>query len=270
MMRILKIFLFLLLFCIAVDDVNSATFQSDSDRFGARAKRTEMSSYDFRINVIEHDGILIDSVSITDRNKQRPFAPFDNGGHLLFTSKNVFLDVTRGTIEMNLPAGKGRLIRLVAGAASHIEFEPHSSTITTSISNAAAVTAILEGIEFPILPGERARFIETHIMPANAKAVFRPKTTGVIPVAILGSAYLDVNQIKIESLLLENPGLKVSATSGRPATIGHLNNDSYPDLIVEFEGNKNFLNDNFSHAILKGRLSDGTFINSISLWDLKF
>jgi len=226
-----------------------------------------MYSYDFQINVIEHDGILIDSVSVTDRNKQRPFTPFDNGGHLLFTSKNVFLDVTKGTIAMNLPAGKGKLIRLVAGAASHIEFEPDSSTITTAVSNTDAVTAILEGIEFPILPGETTRFIETHIMPASANAALRPMTGSAIPVAIFGSAHLDVNQIKIDSLLLESPASKQAATSGRPATIGHLNNDSYPDLVVEFEANKNYLGNNFSYAILKGRLSDGTFIKSISALD---
>jgi hypothetical protein len=270
MMRILKICLLLCLFCLPVDDIQSATFQSGADRFGPTVKKIGMHSYDFRINVIEYDGILIDSVSVTDRNKQMPFAPFDNGGHLLFTSKNVFLDVTKGTIAMNLPAGKGRLIRLVAGAASHIEFEPDSSTITTSVSNADAVTAILEGIEFPILPGETTRFIETYMMPAGANAVFKPKRGGVIPVAIFGSAHLDVNQIKIDSLLLESPVLERTATSGRPATIGHLNNDSYPDLMVEFEATENDLNDDFNYAILKGRLSDGTIIKSISVWDLKF
>ena len=244
------------------NDVNGATFPSEFDRFGPGAKKMGMYSYDFRINVIEHDGILIDSVSITDRNKQRPFAPFDNGGHLLFTSKNVFLDVTKGKIEMNLPAGKGRLIRLIAGASSHIDFEPDSATIRSSVSNADAVTAILEGIEFSILPGETARFIETRFIPANA--VFRPKTARVIPLAIFGSAYLDVNQIKIESLLLEIPVLKNAAISVRPATIGHLNNDSYPDLIVEFEADKNYLSGQFGFAILKGRLSDGTIIQSLS------
>lgn len=269
-MRILKTVLFLFLFGILVENVNSATFQSGADRFGPKAKRVGMYSYDFRINVIEHDGILIDSVSVTERNKQKPFAPFDNGGHLLFTSKNVFLDVTRGTIAMNLPAGKGKWIRLVAAAASHIDFEPDSSTITTAVSNADAVIAILEGIEFTILPGETTRFIETHIIPSSANVALRPKTGTAIPVAIFGSAYLDVNQIKIESLLLESPIFKQTAISVRPATIGHLNNDSYPDLIVEFEANENHLNDSFNYAILKGRLSDGTIIQSLSVWDLKF
>ena len=269
-MRILKIFLFLFLLSVHVDDVNSAIFQLDSDRFSSRTKNTGIYSYDFRITVIEHDGILIDAVTVTDRNKQRPFVPFDNGGHLLFTSGNVFLNVTKGIIAMSFPAGKGRLIRLVAGAGSHIEFEPDSFTITSSVSNASAVTAILEGIEFLILPGETTRFIETDIIPASVNVALNQNTGGLISVAIFGSAHLDVNHIKIDSLLLESPVLKEKAKSNHPATIDHLNDDSYPDLMVEFEANKSPLNGNFNYAILKGRLSDGTIIKGIPVLDFKF
>ena len=264
MMQILKIFLFLFLLSAQVDDVNSAIFQLDPDDFSSRAHNTGIYSYDFRVNVIEYDGILMDAVSVTPRNTQRPFVPFDNGGHLLFTSRNVFLNVTKGMIAMNFPTAKGSLIRLVAGAGSHIEFEPDSFTITSAVSNPNAVKAILEGIEFVILPGETTRFIETNIIPASVNVAFNPTTAGLISVAIFGSAHLDVNHIKINSLLLESPVLKRNAKSERPATIAHLNDDSYPDLMVEFETNKGPFNDNFSHAILKGRLSDGTTIKSIS------
>ena len=270
MMRILKIFLFLFLLFSQVDDVNSAIFQLDPDDFRSRAHNTGMHSYDFRVNVIEHDGILMDAVSVTPRSTQRSFVPFDNGGHLLLTSGNVFLNVTKGMIAMNLPTAKGRLIRLVAGAGSHIEFEPDSFTITSAVSNPNAVKAILEGIEFIILPGETTRFIETNIIPASVNVAFNPTTAGLISVAIFGSAHLDVNHIKINSLLLESPVLKRDAKSGRPATIAHLNEDSYPDLMVEFEANKSPLNNNFNHAILKGRLSDGTIIKGISALDFKF
>ena len=269
-MRIIKIFLFLLLLSAQVDDVNSAIFQLGADGNRSREQNTGMYSYDFRVNVIEHDGILIDAVSVTDRKKQSPYVPFDNGGHLLFTSRNVFLNVTKGMIAMNLPSAKGRLIRLVAGAGSHIEFEPDSFTITSSFSNPNAVKAILEGIEFIILPGETTRFIETNIIPAGVNFAFNQNTGGFISVAIFGSAHLNVNHIKINSLLLESPVLKRDAKSERPATVAHINDDSYPDLMVEFETNKSSLNDNFNHAVLKGRLSDGTIIKGISVLDLKF
>ena len=268
--RILKTFLFLFLLSAQVDEVNSTIFQLGSDGNRSREQNTGIYSYDFRVTVIEHDGILIDAVSVTDRNKQSPYAPFDNGGHLLFTSRNVFLNVTQGMIAMNLPSAKGRLVRLVAGAGSHIEFEPDSFTITSSVSNPNAVKAILEGIEFIILPGETTRFIETNILPASVNIAFNQNTKGFISVAIFGSAHLNVNHIKINSLLLESPVLKRDAKSGRPATIAHLNEDSYPDLMVEFEANKSPLNNNFNHAILKGRLSDGTIIKGISALDFKF
>ena len=134
-------------------------------------------------------------------------------------------------------------------------------------SGADTVTAVLEGIEFPILPGETTRFIETNIIPSGANVAPNPNTRGLLSVAIFGSAHLDVNQIKIDSLLLESPALKRPAKSGQPATIGHLNADSYPDLVVEFKANRSPLNGDFNYAILKGRLSDGTIIKSISVLD---
>jgi hypothetical protein len=50
----------------------------------------------------------------------------------------------------------------------------------------------------------------------------------------------------------------------------HINDDEYPDLIVQFEANKNFSNDGFSYAILNGQLSDGTTIKGISGLHLKY
>lgn len=269
-MKILNIFLFLLVCFVWMDDVQGAKFRPETNRFSSRADNSEMNSYDFRINVIEHEGILIDAVSITDRNKQITSVPFDNGGHLLFTAKNMFLNVTKGTVSMDLPAGSGGYVCLVAGAGSHIEFAPDSFTITSSVSNADAVTAIFKGVEFPILPGETTRFIESNFMPAGASPVFEQNPGDFIPVVIFGSAYLDVDQVNIDSLLLDNPGLSGRAISCHPATIGDLNDDSYPDLMVEFEAKQSDSEGNVDYAILQGRLADGTLIKSISVLNLSF
>ena len=72
------------------------------------------------------------------------------------------------------------------------------------------------------------------------------------------------------NLLLESPDLVRDTKTERPATIVDLNEDSYPDLMVEFEANKSPLSGNFSHAILKGRLSDGTIIKGISVMEFRF
>ena len=148
-MRILKIFLFFLILLSAQANVaNSSISQLDFNRFASEAKKTGMSSLDFRIDVIEQDVIPLDAVTITRRMLQRPFVPADNGGHLLLTSKNVFMTVTNGIVAMNLMAGNGTLISLVASSGNSIEFEPYSFTITPSVTNTQAVTALIEGVEF--------------------------------------------------------------------------------------------------------------------------
>lgn len=263
-MRILKIFLlFLTLLSAQVDVANSSVSQLGLNRFASEAKKTGISSLDFRIDVIEQDGIPLDAVTITKRRLQRPFAPGNSGGHLLLTSKNVFMTVTNGIVAMNLMAGNGTLISLVASSGNSIEFEPYSFTITPSVTNTKAVTALIEGLEFFILPGESTRFVEVNTMQNDRIDLPDQSSYGSIPIAILGSAYLDVSNIEIDSLLLQYP-IKVEVKSEEPADIQYVNDDSYPDLIVKFEAYKKFMNDGYSYTILKGQLTDGTIIKGIT------
>ena len=98
-----------------------------------------------------------------------------------------------------------------------------------------------------------------------AKALDLLKSTPCkIPIAIFGSAYLDVSSIEIDSLLLQHIAVKAEAKSKEPAAIQYINDDSYPDLIVTFDAYKRFLNDGFSYTILKGKLTDGTIIKGIT------
>ena len=264
-MRILKIFLFFsILLSSQVNIANSSVSQLELNRFFSEAKKAGISSLDFRIDVIEQDGIPLDAVTITKRKHQRPFAPADSGGHLLLTSKNVFMTVTNGIVAMNLMAGNGTLISLVASSGNSIEFEPYSFTITPSVTNTNAVTALIEGLEFFILPGESTRFVEINTMQNDRIDFPNQNSYGLIPIAILGSAYLDVSSIEIDSLLLQQLAIKVEVKSKEPAAIQYVNDDSYPDLIVKFEAYKKVLNDGFSHTILKGQLTDGTIIKGIT------
>ncbi len=264
-MRILKIFLFFsILLSSQANIANSSVSQLELNRFVSEAKKAGISSLDFRIDVIEQDGIPLDAVTITQRKLQRPFAPADSGGHLLLTSKNVFMTVTNGIVAMNLMARNGTLISLVASSGNSIEFEPYSFTITPSVTNTNAVTALIEGLEFFILPGESTRFVEINTMQNDRIGFPNQNSYGLIPIAILGSAYLDVSSIEIDSLLLQHLAIKVEVKSKEPAAIQYVNDDSYPDLIVKFETYKKFLNDGFSHTILKGQLTDGTIIKGIT------
>jgi hypothetical protein len=264
-MRILKIFLFFsILLSSQVNIANSSVSQLELNRFVSEAKKAGISSLDFRIDVIEQDGIPLDAVTITKRKLQRPFAPSDSGGHLLLTSKNVFMTVTNGIVAMNLMAGNGTLISLVASSGNSIEFEPYSFTITPSVTNTNAVSALIEGLEFSIFPGESTRFVEINTMQNDRIDFPNQNSYGLIPIAILGSAYLDVSSIEIDSLLLQHLAIKVEVKSKEPAAIQYVNDDSYPDLIVKFEAYKKVLNDGFSHTILKGQLTDGTIIKGIT------
>ncbi len=263
--RIFKIFLIFLVSISAITGVaNSSVSRFDFNRFASEAKKAGMSSLDFRIDVIEQDGIPLDAVTITRRKWQRPLVPADNGGHLLLTSKNVFMTVTTGIVAMNLMAGNGTIISLVASSGNSIEFEPYSFTITPSATNTRVVTARIEGVEFFISPGESTRFVEINTIQNDGIDFPNQNSDGLIPIAIFGSAYLDVSNIEIDSLLLQHLTANGEIRPQEPASIQYVNADSYPDLIVKFEAYKKFLNNGFSYTILNGQLIDGTIIKGIT------
>jgi hypothetical protein len=270
-MRSVVIFLFHFVLLIGhVHVASSSFFPIESNRFSSEAKNTRIYSYDFRIDVIEHDGIPLDAVTVSGRNELGSLALVNNGGHLLFTSNNVFINVTNGVIAMNFMARDGTIFTLVAGAGNSIDYEPDSFTITSSVANSKAVSALIEGMEFLILPGQSTRFVEIGIMHINEDAFFSHHSQNLIPIVIFGSAHLDVSNIEIDSLFLEGLAAKGEGKANNHGTMDHINDDEYPDLIVQFEANKNFSNDGFSYAILNGQLSDGTTIKGISGLHLKY
>ena len=263
-MRILKTFIFSLILLSGLSNVaNSSVYPLNLSRFISETKKAGISSLDFRIDVIEQDGIPLDAVTFTSRSDQRPSVPTDNGGHLLLTSKNVFMTVTNGVVAMNLMAGNGTLVILIASSGDSIEFEPYSFTVTPSVTNTKAVAALIEGVKFSISPGESTRFVEINTVQNRRIAFLNQNSKGFIRIAILGNAYLDVTNIETNSLQLQNLAIKVDAKSYESPVIGHINEDLYPDLIVKFEANTTLFNHDNNYAILKGHLADGTIIKGI-------
>lgn len=263
-MRILKTFLFSLILLAGFSTAaGSSVYPLDLSRFISETKKAGISSFDFRIDVIEQDGIPLDAVTFTSRREQRSSVPTDTGGHLLLTSKNVFMTVTNGIVAMNLMAGNGTIVSLVASSGDSIEFEPYSFTITPAVTNTKAVAALIEGVKFSISPGESTRFVEINTVQNRKIAFLNQNSKGFIHLAILGSAYLDVSHIEPDSLHLQNLAIKVNARSYEPPVINHINEDSYPDLMVRFEANTSLFNHGNNYAILKGHLADGTIIKGI-------
>jgi hypothetical protein len=164
---------------------------------------------------------------------------------------------------MNLMAGNGTIVSLVASSGDSIEFEPYSFTITPAVTNTKAVAALIEGVKFSISPGESTRFVEINTVQNRKIAFLNQNSKGFIHLAILGSAYLDVSHIEPDSLHLQNLAIKVNARSYEPPVINHINEDSYPDLMVRFEANTSLFNHGNNYAILKGHLADGTIIKGI-------
>jgi hypothetical protein len=264
-MRILKTFLFPLILLVGLSNVaNSSVYPLDLRRYISETKKTGISSFDFRVDVIEQNGLPLDAVTVTSSSEQRPLVPADNSGHLYLTSRNVFMTVTNGVVAMDLMAGNGTFVSLVASSGDSIEFEPYSFTITPSVTNTKSVAALIEGMRFSISPGESTRFVEIDTMQNSKIAFLNQNRKGLLRIAILGSAYLDVSNIETDSLHLQNLAAKLDAKSYELPVIDSINDDSYPDLIVEFEANTKLFNHGHNYAILKGHLADGTIIKGIT------
>ena len=218
-------------------------------------------SFDFRVQTIEFEGILLDTVTTIQQNNYQFSSEFSNGGKLLFTPTSVFANVTAGTIDMELIAYDGTVATVNLNAGHSIEFEPQSFTIISSLTNARAVSVFIDEAEFFVNPGERKQIVTIDIAPVSQRNPINTKEYGIIPVVIYGSANLDVNRIDIDSLLLTGHDIKIDSITNNMAVIDHINNDSYPDLVVTFKNIDNgFLNDPGSD-ILIGNLSDGTTIS---------
>jgi len=218
-------------------------------------------SFDFRVQAIEFEGIVLDTVTTIQQNDYQFTSAFSNGGKLLFTPTSVFANVTAGTIDMELIAYNGTVATVILNAGHSIEFKPQSFTIISSLTNASAVSVFIDETEFFVSPGERKQIVTIDIAPVTQPSPVNASEYGIIPVVIYGSANLDVNRIDIGSLLLTGQDIKIDSITNNMAVIDHIDNDGYPDLVVTFKNIDNgFLND-LSSAMLIGNLSDGTTIS---------
>ena len=221
-------------------------------------------SFDFRVQAIELDGIVLDTVTTIRHNNVQFASEFSNGGKMLFTPTSVFANVTAGNIDMELIAYNGTVATVNLNAGHSIEFEPRSFTIISSVTNTNPVSAYIDEVEFFVNPGERKQIVAIAIAPLSRPDPSSADEHEIIPVVIYGSPTLDVSRIDISSLLLSGHNIKIIGIDNDMAIIDHVNNDTYPDLVVGFKDvNNGFLNDQ-SSATLIGNLSDGTTISGFA------
>jgi len=261
-MRTLKtITLILIFFWGHVNFAHSSVYPFESDWYSPIAHGTFIKSYDIGVEIIENGDTPLAIITTIHQHKHGSLSNFSNSGQLLITQNSFFVNVTKGKVSLDFFAYDGTIVTLATGAGNSYEFEPKSFTITSSVTNNNRVLVSFDGVQFFVPPGESTQTIEIDIMPVTKSYRLNQNAQGLIPVVIFGSTYLDVSNIEISSLNFESPAVKTEGGAYYLASVDHINDDEYPDLIVIFEANDTFLSKGFSYATLKGNLSDGTIIN---------
>ncbi len=103
--------------------------------------------------------------------------------------------------------------------------------------------------------------VSIDIKPGSDLNCFNNDGNGVIPVAILGSAEFDVNNIDPATIELEGLGVRAVGKSNKLlAHIEDINNDSFDDLVVQIEDDNRMFAIGDETATLTGKLYDGTSI----------
>ena len=167
-------------------------------------------SFDFRVQAIELDGIVLDTVTTIQQNNFQFASEFSNGGKVLFTPTSVFANVIAGTVDMEMIAYNGTVATVNLNAGHSIEFEPRSFTIISSMTNANPVSVYIDEVEFFVKPGERKQIVAIAIAPLSPPDPANADDFEIIPVVIYGSPTLDVSRIDISSLLLSGHNIKIN------------------------------------------------------------
>ncbi len=240
---------------------NGTILPSEFSKSHIIGRGTHVDSFDFRIENIDYDDMLLGSITTLRKHDNGSFTMFSNGGQLLYTHNGVCVKVTDGNVALSFRGYAGLAVSFASSAGNCFEFEPESFTINASATNTNDVLVHFDGVEYYIPPGIRTQIVEIDIIPEAKSHNFIPDIQGNTPVVIFGSAHLDVSTIDIESLCIEDLAMRVRGKAHNLASIVHVDDDDYPDLIVMFEDISNFLYKGISYATLKGNLSDGTIIN---------
>jgi hypothetical protein len=111
-------------------------------------------------------------------------------------------------------------------------------------------------VEYPIPTGVTCVI---DIKPGSDPNCFNNDGKGVIPVAILGSADLDVSEIDASTVELESMAVKAVGKSNKLlAHIEDVNEDGFDDLVVQIEDSDCVFSPGDTTATVTGNLSDGT------------
>jgi MYXO-CTERM domain-containing protein len=98
------------------------------------------------------------------------------------------------------------------------------------------------------------------IKPGSNDNPLNLKSKGVLPVAVYGSADLDVTQIDLATLLLNGVGVRVKPNGDYHASFDDINGDGVMDLVLHFATQALGIDPADVELLLTGMLTDGTEI----------
>lgn len=100
--------------------------------------------------------------------------------------------------------------------------------------------------------------VKIDIKPGGDPNCFNVNGFGVIPVAILGSGALDVNDIDPDTLSFAGTKVRVKGNDAPHCAVEDVNGDGDEDLVCQFEDDPENWKPGTDEAMVTGNLSDGT------------
>jgi hypothetical protein len=198
------------------------------------------------------DGLLISASGGTGAAQIRACDLSPPDGRVLLTDGDSII-VTCGSLDMEVLYGPVELlldednVEVVAGVGAIIQINESDDgqVQVENLSETAEVTIIVDGVSVVLGPDEHFQLTAIDILPADTTNCLNTRKKGKIPVAIFGSASLDVNQINPATCKLEEDlGVSTRGKANSPmASIKDINWDGYNDLVVQFEMKKGVIDE---------------------------
>lgn len=185
---------------------------------------------------------------------------------LVVTCGSVFVEVEPDSTPVDMEVTlNGETAIITVPAENQVAYEPETATLTVTIDPTLPppepVVLNIGGAEIPIPPGETTRLIAIDVKPGSDPNCFNINGQGVIPVAILGSAILDVTDIDQYSLSFSGLEVRVKGNKGPLCGLEDANGDEFLDLVCLFEDDASSWNASSGTATLTAELLDGTLIS---------
>ncbi len=199
--------------------------------------------------------------------------PIENIDRLCFDEDDVIsASATFGDASWSIGTGLESFFMSYAESVRSInyKFEPVATSPTTTgiiiLNSPLKVTgtdvATGETFEYgytEYLPTLEAATLNVtiDIKPGDSPNCFNVNGHGIIPVAILGSTTLNVEDIDLTSLSFGGLEVRIRGNKGPLCSAEHANDDAYLDLVCHFEDDPSAWSVASSEATLSGSLNDG-------------